>query len=130
MNATDRLIPDLPSEPPVDGLDLVIEALDHVIPVFNDRRLDLGVNTRYCWGLARALSSRAQEIPLTTQNNRRKEIIPAAPKLSILKQMAIKAGGEIESLRQQEWATENENANGRRFLVGVAQGHIRELQNA
>jgi hypothetical protein len=43
----------------VDGLDLVIEALDHVIPVFTDRLA--GINTRFCWPLASWLSSLAQD---------------------------------------------------------------------
>ena len=130
MNATDRLTPDLQFSRPVDGLEMIIESLDHVIPVFNERRLDLGVNTGYCRAFVGFLSSRAQIIASTTQNTRRKEIIPAAPILSRLKEATRKAAGEIDSLRQQEWASDNVNANGRRFLVGVSQGHIGELLNA
>jgi len=123
MNVTGRLTPDF-------GLDGVIEALDHVIPVFNADRLDLGVRTRYCWSLAGFLSHLAQEIALTTQNTRRKQIIPGTPKLLILKDTALKAAGEIDSQQRQEWASENVNANRRRSLVGIAHRQIGELMNA
>jgi hypothetical protein len=129
MNATDRFTQNLPFSPPVDGLDLVIESLEHVLPVFTDR-LDLGVNTGYCHHFASVLGRQAQDIALTTQNTRRKQIIPATPKLSRLKEAALKAAGEIDSLQRQEWASENVNAAGRRFLVGIAERHIGELLNA
>src|ERR1035441_7453954 len=124
MNGTDRLTSDLPS-PPVDALDGVIDGLKHVIPVFDERQPQRGVNTRYIWAFSSFLSSHAQNIALTTQNTRRKRIIPTTLKLSILKETAVKAAREIDSLHQQEWACENANANGRRFLVGISQGHIR-----
>jgi hypothetical protein len=107
---------------------MVIEALDRVIPVFTER-LELGVNTGYCRSLARSLASQAQAIALATQNARRKQIIPATPKLSILKDAAIRASEKINSLEHQEMETENANANGRRYLVGVAKGHVGELLN-
>src|ERR1017187_3641800 len=124
MNATDRLTSDSPS-PSVNAFDGVIAALDHVIPVFDERQLHRGVNTRYIWAFSSFLSSHAQNIALTTQNTRRKRIIPTIPTLSILKETAVKAAREIDSLHQQEWASENANANWRRFLVGISQGHIR-----
>src|SRR6202453_4051789 len=129
MNATDRLTPDLPLGPPVDGLDLVIQSLDHVLPVFSDR-LDLGVNTVYCRNLASALSSQAQTIASATQNTRRKQIIPAAPILSRLKDSALKAAGQSDSLERHEAASENVNRDGRLFLVGISKGHIGQLLNA
>jgi hypothetical protein len=113
----------------VDGLDLVIQALDHVLPVFSDR-LELGVNTAYCRPLASALLTQAHTIAFTTQNTRRKQIIPAAPRLYRLKESAVKAAGQIDSLQRQEWASENVNKDGRCFLVGIAQGHVGELLNA
>lgn len=125
MNGTDGS----PS-PPVDALDGVIDGLNHVIPVFDERQPQRGVNTRYIWAFSSFLSSHAQNISLTTQNTRRKQIIPTTPKLSILKETAVKAAREIDSLHQQEWASENANANERRFLVGISQGHIRGLLNA
>src|ERR1017187_1360423 len=90
MNGTDRLTSDLPS-PPVDALDGVIDGLKHVIPVFDERQPQRGVNTRYIWAFSSFLSSHAQNIALTTQNTRRKRIIPTTPKLSILKETAFKA---------------------------------------
>ena len=129
MNATDRLTSDSPS-PSVDAFDGVIAALDHVIPVFDERQLHRGVNTRYIWAFSSFLSSHAQNIALTTQNTRRKRIIPTTPKLSILKETAFKAARVIDSLHQQECASENANANWRRFLVGISQGHIAGLLNA
>jgi hypothetical protein len=125
MNATARLTPDLP----FDALDSVIESLDHVLPVFSDRPGG-GVNTRYCWSFASFLSSQAQEIALTTQYARQKKIIPATPKLLVLKGMALKAAGEIESLQCQESASEHANAAVRRSLAGVARRHIGELLTA
>src|ERR1039458_7593457 len=114
MNGTDRLTSDLPS-PPVDALDGVIDGLKHVIPVFDERQPQRGVNTRYIWAFSSFLSSHAQNIALTTQNTRRKRIIPTTPKLSILKDTAFKAARVIDSLHQQECASENANANWRRL---------------
>jgi hypothetical protein len=129
MTDGDTLTPDVPSDAPVDGLDLVIESLDRVIPVFTDR-LELGVNTAYCRHLAGALQSQAQTIAWTTQNTRRKQIIPAAPILSRLKDSALKAAVRVDSLHRQEWESEGPDAAGRRFLVGLSKGHLGELVNA
>jgi hypothetical protein len=129
MNGTDRLASDLPS-PPVDALDGVIDGLNHVIPVFDERQPQRGVNTRYIWAFSSFLDSEAQRIESTTQYTRRKQIIPATPKMLILKETAEKADREIDFLYQQECASENENAIGRRFLFGLSQGHTRGLRKA
>lgn len=128
-SATDKLITDL-GAPPADGLDMIIGSLNKVIPVFNDRQLHLGTNTRYISGIAGFVSKIAQDTALATQNARRKQIIPASPKFLILKEAALKAAGEIDSLVRQELASEKVDAHGRRFLAGIAQRDIRALVNA
>jgi hypothetical protein len=129
MNVAEMIAPNSPIGPPVDALDIVIATLDQVLPVYSDR-LELGVNTRYCRALARVLSTHAQDVSLTTQNTRRKQIVPATPQLSALKDASLKAARQIDALHQQEDGVENVNEAGRRFLVGVAKGHIGELQSA
>jgi hypothetical protein len=130
MNSDDGLMPNMQVDPPADVLDLAIDALGHAIPVFDDRQLHRGVNTRYAREFASFLSSLAQDIASSTQFTRRKQIIPATPKLAIVKEMTLKAAGELEALTQQEQTTEDANANGRRFLVAMSQGHIGGLLNA
>lgn len=114
----------------MDALDGVIAGLNHVIPVFDASQLHRGVNTRYVWAFSNFLSNLAEDIAPTTQYRRQEHIVPTAPKLALLKEAAIRAAGEIDSLQRQEWASENPSANGRRFLVGISQGHFAGLLNA
>jgi hypothetical protein len=88
MDSTERLTPDL-SAPPADAIDTVIDSLDHVDAVFDERQLHLGTNTRYISANAGLLSSIAQDTASATQNSRRKKIIPAIPHFLRLEEVAL-----------------------------------------
>src|SRR5579862_9378558 len=126
MNAINHLTN--PHSTPATVLDLAIVELENIFPIFDDQQLQRGVNTRHYQELGVFLSSLAQNLATTTQNTRRKQIVPTIPRLSTLKARTLSAAEKIESLQQRELASGAANANGRSFLVGLSRWHIGRLQ--